>query len=134
MMSKLFAAIVIGAVAAFSSSAVVNESKTAELTDVESSYNFQPGDEYMPTLTELLGGPVDNLPEFTDEAILSGQIIDYAKQFIGTRYRSGAKGPSTVPVSQVTFSESLIIHSPLLREDRLHRVNASTSPMQSLVT
>ncbi|MBD5308077.1 MAG: C40 family peptidase [Paramuribaculum sp.] len=102
MMSKLFAAIVIGAVAAFSSSAVVNESKTAELTDVESSYNFQPGDEYMPTLTELLGGPVDNLPEFTDEAILSGQIIDYAKQFIGTRYRSGAKGPSAFDCSGFT--------------------------------
>lgn len=60
------------------------------------------GDIYMPTLSELLGAPVDNLGMLTGAEGLQADIVDYAKQFIGTRYRRGAKGPSSFDCSGFT--------------------------------
>lgn len=64
---------------------------------------FASDDVYMPTLAEMLGGPVDNLD--SDAASSDGiesRIIDYAKQFIGARYRRGSKGPKAFDCSGFT--------------------------------
>lgn len=63
-----------------------------------------PGSEdvYMPSLSELLGGPVDDLGEYFATDMMAGEVIDYAKQFLGTRYRRGAKGPSAFDCSGFT--------------------------------
>jgi len=60
-------------------------------------------DVYMPTLAEMLGAPVDNFsqPSSVSEE-MAGRIIDYAKQFIGTRYRRGSKGPKSFDCSGFT--------------------------------
>ncbi|MDE6303959.1 MAG: C40 family peptidase, partial [Paramuribaculum sp.] len=56
----------------------------------------------MPTLSELFGAPIDDLPESADTEGLEMEIVDYAKQFLGTRYRSGAKGPKAFDCSGFT--------------------------------
>lgn len=59
-------------------------------------------DEYMPSLSELLGEPVDDLGDPFVSEMIAGEMIDYAKQFLGTRYRRGAKGPSAFDCSGFT--------------------------------
>lgn len=59
-------------------------------------------DVYMPSLSELLGSPVDNLGFISGAEDLESDIVDYAKTFIGTRYRRGAKGPSSFDCSGFT--------------------------------
>lgn len=103
-MIKWISALALGAIAtlsAFSTQATVLNDK-AVVRDNPSPYLLESSDVYMPTLAELLGGPVDNLPKLGDENTLQLQLIDYAKQFIGTRYRSGAKGPSAFDCSGFT--------------------------------
>lgn len=60
-------------------------------------------DVYMPTLSELLGGPVDGfgaIPSIAEG--LESDIVEYARTFIGTRYRRGSKGPKAFDCSGFT--------------------------------
>lgn len=88
------------------SSLAVSNSTVAErnipVGEFESAVELEPGDVYMPTLTELFGAPIDDLPEYFDTEGLEMEIVDYAKQFLGTRYRSGAKGPKAFDCSGFT--------------------------------
>ncbi|MCM1028222.1 MAG: C40 family peptidase [Pseudoflavonifractor sp.] len=59
-------------------------------------------DVYMPSLSELLGAPVDNLGFISGSEDIEADIVDYAKSFIGARYRRGAKGPSSFDCSGFT--------------------------------
>ncbi|MDE7236926.1 MAG: C40 family peptidase [Paramuribaculum sp.] len=59
-------------------------------------------DDYVPSLAELLGGPVDNLGNLFGTTGIENDIVDYAKTFIGKRYRRGAKGPSAFDCSGFT--------------------------------
>lgn len=56
---------------------------------------------HVPTLDELLGRTVREASE--PEGLMHADlIIDYAKNFIGTRYRRGAKGPKAFDCSGFT--------------------------------
>lgn len=60
-------------------------------------------DDYlMPTLSELLGEPVDDLGFLGGLGQLQMDLVDYAKNYLGTRYRSGSKGPSAFDCSGFT--------------------------------
>lgn len=50
-------------------------------------------DEYMPTLSEMLGEDVDNYGEFDPNLALKVDMVDFAKQYLGTRYVRGGKTP-----------------------------------------
>lgn len=63
---------------------------------------FDIDDDYVPTLEELLGSPVDNLGYLSGAVGIENDIVDYAKTFIGKRYRRGAKGPSAFDCSGFT--------------------------------
>lgn len=63
---------------------------------------FDIDDDYVPTLEELLGSPVDNLGYLSGVTGIANDIVDYAKTFIGKRYRRGAKGPSAFDCSGFT--------------------------------
>lgn len=67
-----------------------------------SPYKLDDADIYVPTLEELLGGNVNDMQAIGDGSGIQFEIIDYAKQFLGTRYRSGAKGPSAFDCSGFT--------------------------------
>lgn len=74
----------------------------------EASPSIAGGEEVvLPQLSELLGGPVDefgaliSVPADGTDTI-GEQIIDYAKRFIGTRYRRGSKGPKAFDCSGFT--------------------------------
>lgn len=88
------------------SSLAISNSTVAErnipVGEFESAVELEPGDEYMPSLSELFGAPIDDLPEYFDTEGLEMEIVDYAKQFLGTRYRSGAKGPKAFDCSGFT--------------------------------
>lgn len=60
------------------------------------------GDVYMPSLEEMLGEPVDNLGEISDNQWLKDGLVSYAKNYLGTRYRHGAKGPNAFDCSGFT--------------------------------
>lgn len=60
------------------------------------------GDVYMPTLSELLGSAVDDYGFVSGSEEIESGIVDYAKTFLGTRYRSGSKGPSAFDCSGFT--------------------------------
>lgn len=68
----------------------------------EEVFELDDDDVYMPTLSELLGSPVDNLGFITGSEELENDIVEYARTFIGTRYRRGAKGPSSFDCSGFT--------------------------------
>lgn len=59
-------------------------------------------DVLMPSLEELLGEPVDTLGFIDDMAALKSEIVDYAKNFLGIRYRLGATGPKAFDCSGFT--------------------------------
>lgn len=59
-------------------------------------------DVFMPTLTELLGEPVDDLGQLSGNEALKSDLVDYAKKFLGCRYRRGGKGPSVFDCSGFT--------------------------------
>ncbi len=61
--------------------------------------DIRPGDFIMPTLEELLGEKID---DFDDFEALRGDMIEYSKKFIGTRYRIGASGPKAFDCSGFT--------------------------------
>lgn len=65
-------------------------------------FRIEGEDVYMPTLSELLGAPVDNLGFLSGAEDLESSIVDYAKTFLGARYRSGSKGPSAFDCSGFT--------------------------------
>lgn len=56
----------------------------------------------MPSLSEMLGEDVDNFGDFDFNSAIKDNLVDYAKQYIGTRYRRGAKGPSAFDCSGFT--------------------------------
>lgn len=60
------------------------------------------GDVYMPSLSEMLGEPVDNFGDVSDKQWLKDGIVSYAKNYLGTRYRHGAKGPKAFDCSGFT--------------------------------
>lgn len=68
----------------------------------DAEFELAEDDVYMPSLTELLGAPVDDLGFLSGMEGLEQDIVDYAKRFIGTRYRRGAKGPSSFDCSGFT--------------------------------
>lgn len=63
-----------------------------------------PGSEdvYMPSLAEMLGSPIDDFGDPFANEMIANEMIEYAKQFLGTRYRRGAKGPSAFDCSGFT--------------------------------
>ncbi len=71
-----------------------------EMTSAE--LDLEADDIYMPSLAELLGAPVDDLGFISGAEDLEFNIVDYAKTFLGTRYRRGAKGPSAFDCSGFT--------------------------------
>ena len=92
----------VACLSSFTAGATNPENNNIAVKDNPSPYKLQPGDEYMPSLTEMLGGRCDNLPDLSQTSDLSLELIDYAKKFIGTRYRSGAKGPKAFDCSGFT--------------------------------
>lgn len=74
----------------------------ADENNIEVGFELDDDDIYMPTLAELLGAPVDNFGLMTGTEGLESDIVDYAKTFIGTRYRRGSKGPSAFDCSGFT--------------------------------
>lgn len=60
-------------------------------------------DDYlMPSLSEMLGEPVDNYGFITGNEELQADLVSYAKNYLGCRYRSGAKGPTSFDCSGFT--------------------------------
>lgn len=60
------------------------------------------GDVLMPSLSEMLGEEVDNFGEWDANAAIKEQLVEYANQHLGTRYRGGGKGPSGFDCSGFT--------------------------------
>lgn len=56
----------------------------------------------MPSLAEMLGEDIDDFGDINFNAAIQSSLVDYAKQYIGTRYRRGAKGPSAFDCSGFT--------------------------------
>lgn len=56
----------------------------------------------MPTLEELLGAKFDNLGYVDDFAAIKQDMVEFAKNYIGTRYRRGASGPNAFDCSGFT--------------------------------
>lgn len=59
-------------------------------------------DVIMPSLAEMLGEDVDDFGEFDVNAALKSDLVGYAKQYLGTRYRRGGKGPNGFDCSGFT--------------------------------
>ncbi len=59
-------------------------------------------DVLMPTLEEMLGGPVDDFGDFADIEQLQSDLVEYAKKYIGCRYVHGGKGPKVFDCSGYT--------------------------------
>ena len=59
-------------------------------------------DYLMPTLEELLGGPVDDFGDVRDTEMLKLDLVDYAKKYLGCRYVHGGKGPKVFDCSGYT--------------------------------
>ena len=77
------------------------QSPSMSVLDMESN-SLYTGDVYMPTLEEMLGEPVDNYGDIVDNQWLKDGLVDYAKNYLGTRYRHGAKGPNAFDCSGFT--------------------------------
>lgn len=60
------------------------------------------GDVLMPSLAEMLGEAVDDFGEFEANAALKDDLVGYASRYLGTRYRSGGKGPGGFDCSGFT--------------------------------
>lgn len=56
----------------------------------------------MPSLEEFLGAKFDNLGYVEDFADIKQDMVQYAKNYIGTRYRRGASGPNAFDCSGFT--------------------------------
>lgn len=56
----------------------------------------------MPSLEEFLGAKFDNLGYVEDFADIKRDMVQYAKNYIGTRYRRGASGPNAFDCSGFT--------------------------------
>lgn len=63
---------------------------------------FNDSDFYVPTLEELLGVAVDDQGSEDELEAIKGELVSFAKNFIGTRYRRGAKGPKAFDCSGFT--------------------------------
>lgn len=86
------------ALAAIDASADVNDGDFEfNISDLEP---FDDSQFHVPTIEELLGEDA-GLTDFGREA-LKGELVDYAKNFLGTRYRRGAKGPKAFDCSGFT--------------------------------
>lgn len=59
-------------------------------------------DVLMPSLAEMLGEEVDDFGEYDAAADLKDGLVGYASRYIGTRYRSGGKGPAGFDCSGFT--------------------------------
>lgn len=66
------------------------------------SIPFNDADFYVPTLEELLGVAVDDSGTDDELEAIKGELVSFAKNFIGTRYRRGAKGPKAFDCSGFT--------------------------------
>lgn len=60
------------------------------------------GDFIMPSLSEFLGEDIDNLGFSQGSDILKADLVSFANNFIGCRYRSGGKGPKVFDCSGFT--------------------------------
>lgn len=78
-----------------------SQNNMLSVLDMENN-SLYTGDVYMPTLEEMLGEPVDNLGDIVDNQWLKDGLVDYAKNYLGTRYRHGAKGPNAFDCSGFT--------------------------------
>ncbi len=93
-LASFFAAIAMNAAAI----PVVDASASAE----SESIPFNDADFYVPTLEELLGVAIDDSGSNDELEAIKGELVSYAKNFIGTRYRRGAKGPKAFDCSGFT--------------------------------
>lgn len=79
------------------------ESAVTDITRLSITPNIEVNTDFiMPTLSELLGEPVDTLGFFDEMAATKANIVEYAKNFLGIRYRRGASGPKAFDCSGFT--------------------------------
>lgn len=67
-------------------------------------------DEYMPTLSEMLGEDVDNYGEFDPNLALKVDMVDFAKQYLERDMFAEAKHPAALiaPASQATYLKTSV--------------------------
>lgn len=70
--------------------------------ELQTLFRVEGDDVFIPTLSELLGAPIDDMDLLTGTEGLENDIVDYAKTFLGARYRSGSKGPKAFDCSGFT--------------------------------
>ena len=63
---------------------------------------FNDSDFYVPSLEELLGVDAEDTGSEDELEAIKDELVSFAKNFIGTRYRRGAKGPKAVDCSGFT--------------------------------
>ncbi|MCM1111233.1 MAG: C40 family peptidase [Clostridium sp.] len=97
-MRHFILSIIIMAGAVFSTKALSTPEPAATI-EFEASAS---DDFLMPSLAEMLGEKVDDFGEFDINAELKESLVDYAKKYVGTRYRRGAKGPTAFDCSGFT--------------------------------
>lgn len=81
---------------------ILEESELGNIISPLDENNYSIGDFLMPSLSEMLGEPVDNYGFITGYEELQADLVEYAKNYLGCRYRSGSKGPRTFDCSGFT--------------------------------
>ena len=86
----------------FAMTAVAKSTVATDSTSVADVINFNDPDFYEPSLEELLIFDIEDNDLEVELDAIKDELVSFAKNFIGTRYRRGAKGPKAFDCSGFT--------------------------------